>query len=179
MFVNSVYPLAPVKPINSTVITADEAASASGVNTKPGTSGTYRRKLLATIPGKESQIEFLVNLPKTSDYYIRVSANSGKAAHAMDLWIDGKKADLESYAGLDVDEHLTRDDYVTPPISWYPGWHAQLAQGRHRLTFQVPAGKPAPSLILDAIALQIYQPMPNTSWAAAFAEKDVPNGGTQ
>ncbi len=120
------------------------------------------KNLLQTDPqGAKPQIEFAADLPEDSDYYIRVSASSGKAAHELDLTIDGKKAELETYDVLDPNEHLTRDVYNTPEISWYPGWHMHLSKGKHHLVFTVPDSRPTPELLLDAIALQSYKELPD------------------
>src|SRR5262249_15987547 len=151
----SVYPLAPEWPINSVVLTAEQAASATNVSKKATEGGTYSKELLATNPqGAKPEITFTADVPTDSDYYIRVSASSGQDAHQLDLKIDGKKAELEDYSNLELDanQHLTRDVYNTPDISWYPGWKMHLAKGKHELVFSVPESKPTPELLLDAIA---------------------------
>ena len=90
---------------------------------KTSEGGTYSKELLQTIPqGPSRALNSRAEVAADSDYYIRVSASSGKAAHELDLTIDGKKAALETYDVLDANEHLTRDVYNTPDISWYPGW---------------------------------------------------------
>ena len=101
------------------------------------------------------------DVPEDTDYYIRVSASSGEAAHELDLTIDGKRASFETYDVLDTNERLTRDVYDPPAISWYPGWHMRLSKGKHTLVFTVPDSKPTPALLLDAIALQSYKELPD------------------
>ena len=161
-FVTSVYPLAPIKPANSVVLTAEQATMARNVSKKTSEGGTYSKELLQTIPqGAKPRIEFTAEVPGDSDYYIRVSASSGKAPHEFDLTIDGKKAALETYDVLDPNAHLTRDVYNTPEISWYPGWKMRLTKGKHQLVFAVPDSKPTPELLLDAIALQSYKELPD------------------
>jgi beta-mannosidase len=161
-FVTSVYPLAPIKPANSVVLTAEQATFAGNVGKKTSEGGTYSRELLQTSPqGAKPRIKFTAEVLGDSDYYIRVSASSGKAAHGFDLAIDGKKAALETYDVLDANEHLTRDVYNTPDISWYPGWKMRLSKGKHQLVFTVPDSKPTPELLFDAIALQSYKELPD------------------
>ncbi len=161
-FVTSVYPLAPARPLNAVVLTAEQATETQNVNQQTSEGGTYSHALLQTIPqGAKPQIEFDADVPENSDYYIRVSASSGRAAHALDLTIDGKKAALETYDVLDANAHLTRDVHNPPAISWYPGWHMRLSKGKHRLVFTVPDSRPTPELLLDAIALQSYKDLPD------------------
>jgi hypothetical protein len=161
-FLTSVYPLAPVRPANSVVLTVEQATSAKNVSRKASEGGTYSKELMQTAPqGPKPQIEFSAEVPADSDYYVRVSASSGKAARDFDLTIDGKKAALETYDVLDATEHLTRDVYNTPDISWYPGWKARLAKGKHQLVFTVAESKLTPELLLDAIALQSYKELPD------------------
>ncbi len=161
-FLTSVYPLAPVRPANSVVLPVEQATRTDNVTKTPSEGATYSHQLLQTNPqGAKPQIEFEANLPEDSDYYIRVSASSGKAAHQFELSIDGKKAELETYPVLSPDEHLTRDVYNTPAISWYPGWHMHLTKGEHHLVFSVPDSQPTPELQLDAIALQSYKELPD------------------
>ena len=161
-FVTSVYPLAPVRPANAVVLTAEQATTARNVGKKTSEGGTYSRELLQTTPqGAKPQIEFTAEVAADSDYYIRVSASSGKAAHEFDLTIDGKKAALETYDVLDANEHLTRDVHKTPEISWYPGWKMRLTKGKHKLVFAVTDSKPTPELLLDAIVLQSYKELPD------------------
>lgn len=161
-FLTSVYPLAPVRPANSVVLTVEQATKAENVTKTPSEGATYSHELLQTNPqGAKPRIEFEANVPEDSDYYIRASASSGKAAHQLDLSIDGQKAELETYPVLSPDEHLTRDVYNTPPISWYPGWHMRLSKGHHHLVFSVPDSQPTPDLQLDGIALQSYKDLPD------------------
>lgn len=161
-FLTSVYPLAPVRPANSIVLTAEQATVARNVSEKISEGGTYSKELLQTVPkGTRPQIEFVGDVPEDSDYYIRVSASSGEAAHQLDLTIDGKRASFETYGVLDTNERLTRDVYDPPAISWYPGWHMRLSKGKHTLVFTIPDSKPTPELLLDAIALQSYKELPD------------------
>jgi beta-mannosidase len=160
-FLTSVYPLAPVKPANSVVITADEASNLKDVTKELSDGGTYSREILKSNSAGRPEFEFTASVPEDGDYYIRISANSGKAAHQLDLAIDGKPAPLEQYATLNPDEHLTRDVYATPDISWYPGWTAHLKKGQHRLVFRIPDSRPTPDLVFDAIAIQSYKPLPD------------------
>ena len=156
-FLTSVYPLAPVNPANSVVLTTEKAAAVENMQRQAGNEGTYSRELLKTNPSGKPHFEFLATVPQDSNYYIRVSVNSGKAAHQLDLTIDGKKAPLEQYATLNPNEHLTRDVYATPEISWYPGWTVRLKKGPHRLVFSVPSDRTTPDLEFDAVALQSYK----------------------
>jgi hypothetical protein len=109
-------------------------------------------------------------VPEDSDYYVRVSASSGKAMHQLRLTIDGKEAPLEKYETLNPDEHLTRDVYATPDISWYPGWTARLRKGEHRLVFSVPAHSHTPELLFDAVALQSYKDLPDPFFIPGFRD---------
>ena len=68
---------------------------------------------------------------------------------------------MEKYDTLDPNEHLTRDVYSTPDISWYPGWNVPLKKGRHHLAFSLPVGGISTGLLFDAIALQSYQELPD------------------
>jgi len=157
-FVTSVYPLAPVRPTNAVIVAVEQATSARGVYKQLSEGGTYSHELLQTAPsGAKPQIEFWADVPESSAYFIRVSASSGRAAHQLDLFIDGKKAELETYTVLDANEHLTRDVYNPPAVSWYPGWHMRLSKGKHTLVFTVPNSRSTPELLLDAIALQSYK----------------------
>jgi hypothetical protein len=145
-------------------ITAEQATQAQNVKKSPSEGGTYSHELLQMVPqGAKPRIEFAAEVPDDSDYYIRVSASSGKAAHQLDVSIDGKKAALENYAAVDLDPNgrLTRDVDNPPPISWYPGWHMYLTKGKHRLVFSVPESRSTPELFLDAIALQSYKELPH------------------
>jgi len=176
-FVTSVYPLAPVKPINSVVLTAEQATATHNVKKRPSAGGTYSHELLETIDGETPQIEFTANVPEDSNYYIRLSANSGKEARKLELFIDGKKAELENDAGYNMDDHITRDnDYVgggdiIPPISWYPGWQVYLSRGSHLLVFKVATGQPTPKLTLDAVSIQRYKPLADPYRLPAFAKR--------
>jgi len=156
-FLTSVYPLAPVEPANSVVLTTDKATSVEDMQRQPSEGGTYSREVLKTVPGGKPHFEFLATVEEASNYYIRISVNSGKVAHQLDLTIDGKKAPLEQYATLDANEHLTRDVYATPEISWYPGWTVRLEKGPHRLVFSVPPDGAIPELEFDAVLLQSYK----------------------
>lgn len=161
-FLTSVYPLAPVKPANSVVLTADDATGIRNLEKEPSEGGTYSHELLKAGAGAVgAQFEFTLTVPEDSSYYVRVSASSGKAAHQLRLIIDGNEAALEKYDTLNPDEHLTRDVYSTPDISWYPGWNVHLQKGQHRLVFSAPAGGMTSDLLFDAIALQSYKELPN------------------
>lgn len=171
-FLTSVYPLAPVRPANSVVLTVEQATKAENFSKIHREGATYSQELLQSNPqGPKPQIEFEANVPEDSDYYIRVSASSGEAARQFDLSIDGKKAELETYPVLSPDEHLTRDVHNIrissdaigndSSISWYPGWHMHLSKGKHRLVFSVPNSQKTPELKLDAVALQSYMDLPD------------------
>jgi hypothetical protein len=161
-FLTSVYPLAPVKPANAVVLTADEATAVKNLQRQASEGGAYSHELLKATPGGDKpEFEFTASVPESSNYYIRVSANSGKAAHQFRLTIDGQEASLEKYETLNPNEHLTRDVYSTPDISWYPGWTARLNKGQHHLVFSVPGDGATPDLLFDAVALQRYQELPD------------------
>jgi beta-mannosidase len=161
-FLTSVYPLAPVKPANSVVLTADEATGVKNLEKQTSEGGTYSRELLKLSPAAgKSQFEFTTTVPEDSNYYLRISANSGKASHQLRLLVDGNEAPRENYDTLDPNEHLTRDVYSTPDISWYPGWNVPLKKGQHHLVFSVPVGGTATDLLFDAIALQSYKELPD------------------
>jgi beta-mannosidase len=161
-FVTSVYPLAPVRPVNSLVLTAEQALSVQDVLKAPSKGGTYSSELLQTLTqGAKPKIVFEADISQESEYYIRVSASSGRAVREFELTIDGKKAALETHDMLDMNEYLTRDVYNPPLISWYPGWQVHLTKGKHKLLFAVPEGKPTPDLLFDAVALQAYQDLPD------------------
>jgi beta-mannosidase len=160
-FLTSVYPLAPVKPANAVVLTADQATGVKNLEKQPSEGGTYSRELLKAAPaGGKPEFDFTATVPEDSDYYVRVSANSAKAAHQLQLTIDGKETPLEKYDTLNPNEHLTRDVYATPDISWYPGWTARLKKGEHHLVFTAPDGT-TPDLLFDAVALQSYKELPD------------------
>jgi hypothetical protein len=161
-FLTSVYPLAPVTPANSVVLRADEATGVKNLEKQPSEGGTYSRELLKASPGAgQLHFEFTATVPEDGNYYVRVSANSGKAAHQLRLVIDRNEAPLEKYDPLNPNEHLTRDVYSTPDISWYPGWNVRLRKGQHHLVFSVPAGDLTTDLLFDAIALQSYKELPD------------------
>ncbi len=161
-FLTSVYPLAPVKPTNAVVLTADEATGIKNLEKQPSESETYSHELLKTTSASgESEFDFNVSLQENSNYYVRISANSGKAAHQLHLTIDGKEAPLEKYDTLNPDEHLTRDVYATPDISWYPGWTVWLKKGEHHLVFTGPSDATMPDLLFDAVAIQSYKELPD------------------
>jgi beta-mannosidase len=161
-FLTSVYPLAPVKPANAVVLTADEATGVKNLERQPSEGGTYSHELLKATPaGGKPEFEFTASVSEDSNYYVRVSANSGKAAHQLHLTIDGKEASLEKYETLNSNEHLTRDVYATPDISWYPGWTVKLKKGQHHFVFSVSGAGPIPDLLFDAVALQSYKELPD------------------
>jgi beta-mannosidase len=161
-FLTSVYPLAPVKPANAVVLTAEDATAVKNLEKQPSEGGTYSHELLKATPaGGKPQVEFTANAPEDSNYYVRVSANSGKAAHQLHLSIDGKEVPLEKYETLNSNEHLTRDVYATPDISWYPGWTVKLKKGQHHLVFSVPSDGATLDLLFDAVALQSYKELPD------------------
>ena len=161
-FLTSVYPLAPVKPANAVLLTADQATGIKNLEKQPNEGGTYSRELLKSTPaGGKPGFEFTAAVPEDSNYYVRVSANSGMAAHQLHLTIDGKEALLEKYETLNPNQHLTRDVYATPDISWYPGWTVQLKKGQHHFVFNVPSDSSTPDLLFDAVALQSYKDLPD------------------
>ncbi len=170
-FLTSVYPLAPVRPANAVVLTSDEATGVENVEKQPSEGGTYSHELFkTTLAGGKPRFEFTASVPEDSNYYVRVSASSGKAAHQLHLTIDGKEAPLEKYETLNPDEHLTRDVYATPDISWYPGWKVRLKKGEHHLVFSVPADSPTPELLFDAVALQSYKELPDPFFIPGFRD---------
>ena len=161
-FLTSVYPLAPVKPANAVVLTADEATGVRNLQKEPSEGGTYSSELLKTTPASgKPEFDFTATVPEDANYYVRISANSGKAAHQFQLTIDGRAALLEKYGTLNPDEHLTRDVYATPDISWYPGWTTRLRKGVHHFVFLIPSDITTPDLLFDAIALQSYKELPD------------------
>ena len=170
-FLTSVYPLAPVKPLNAVVLTSDQATQVANFEKQPSEGGTYSHELLKTNPaGPRPKLEFTASVPEDSDYYVRVSASSGKAMHQLHLTIDGKEAPLEKYETLNPDEHLTRDVYATPEISWYPGWTVRLKKGPHHLVFTVPPDATTPELSFDAVALQSYKELPDPFYIPGFRD---------
>ena len=90
----------------------------------------------------------------TGDYLVRVACNSGETLRSYELWVDGKKADLENHPYINMNLGLTRLPYSTHGLSWVPGWKVHFAKGRHTLELRWPADRPAPGLIVDAICLQ-------------------------
>lgn len=68
---------------------------------------------------------------------------------------------MEKYDTLNPDEHLTRDVYATPDISWYPGWTVWLKKGEHHLVFTGPSDATMPDLLFDAVAIQSYKELPD------------------
>jgi beta-mannosidase len=160
-FLTSVYPLAPVKPANAVVLTADEASGVKNLERQPSESGTYSHELLKATRGDKSEFAFTAAVSEDSNYYVRVSANSGEAAHQLHLTIDGKEAPLEKYETLNSNEHLTRDVYAIPDISWYPGWTVKLKKGQHNFAFGVSGDGITLDLLFDAVALQSYKELPD------------------
>ncbi len=160
-FWTSVYPPAPISPVNAIVLRAEDATSATHVAKPTGDISTYSKVLLESTPGGDLRIEFVADLPQGGNYFIRLSANSGSAARMLELTIDGVQAALENYAGLDANQSITREVHPAPEISWYPGWQSRLAKGKHHLVFTLPASKTNPRLLLDAVSLQAYKELPD------------------
>jgi hypothetical protein len=160
-FLTSVYPLAPEKPANAVVLTADEASGVKNLERQPSEGGTYSHELLKASRGGKPEFAFTTTVSEDSDYYVRVSANSGKAAHQLHLTVDGKEAPPEKYDTLNSNEHLTRDVYATPDISWYPGWTVKLKKGQHHFVFNVSGDGITLDLLFDAVALQSYKELPD------------------
>ena len=170
-FVTSVYPPAPIPPVNAIVLHAEDAIAVTDMVKRESTNGAYSKILLESAhDGGNLHIEFVADLPQDSNYFIRLSANSGSAARMLELTIDGTKAALENYAGLDASQRITREVHPEPAISWYPGWHARLSKGRHRLMFSLPASHETPMLVLDAVSLQAYKELPDPNVAPGLEE---------
>jgi hypothetical protein len=161
-FWTSVYPPAPISPVNAIVLRAEDATSATHVAKRTGDISAYSKVLLESTPdGGDLRIEFVADLPQDGDYFIRLSANSGSAARGLGLTIDGVQAAPENYAGLDANQRITREVHPAPEISWYPGWQARLSKGKHHLVFTLPASRTNPRLVLDAVSLQAYKELPD------------------
>jgi beta-mannosidase len=161
-FWTSVYPPAPIPPVDAIVLRAEEATAAASISKQSSDHGTYSKTLLQFGSGDAgSQVEFTADLPQDSDYFIRLSANSGKAARMLELEIDGARAPLEDYAGLDATQPITREVHPEPEFSWFPGWRMRLSKGKHHLVLSLPASKNVPTLILDSVALQPYKELPD------------------
>jgi hypothetical protein len=170
-FWTSVYPPAPVPPVNAIVVPAEDATSAADVVKRAGNMGTYSKVLLQSIPGDRAlRIEFDAEAPQDSEYFIRLSTNSGGAARALELNVDGVKAELENHAGLDATQRITRAVDPEPEISWYPGWHMRLSRGKHHLSFSQPPSTISSIFILDAVALQAYKDLPDPNGIPASRE---------
>jgi beta-mannosidase len=160
-FLTSVYPLAPVTPANAVLLTADQAIGIENVKKEKSEGGTYSHELLKISPSAgPPQFGFVTTVPTDGNYYLRVSASSGKAAHYLVVMVDGVNAPRERYETLNPDGHLTRDVHSTPDISWYPGWTVWLKKGEHKLLFTVPKDHYVPDLLFDAVALQNYKNRP-------------------
>jgi hypothetical protein len=151
-FITSVYPVPPVMPINSVVVTAAQivGADAPSVEAKE----TYSPRLMKLGAGGAQELRFKVDLPQGGAYLIRAACNSGANLRRYSLRIDGKKADLENYPFTDMNLGATRLPYSAHRLSWHPGWSVKLSKGTHEMELTRPGKQPAASVLIDAISLQ-------------------------
>jgi beta-mannosidase len=153
-FVTSVYPVPPVTPLNSMVVTAAQLAAASGAGQKVEASDTYSPLLLRLGDGGRQELRFNVDLPQDGPCLIRAACDSGANLRRYALLIDGGRADLEHYPFTDMSLGATRLPYSAHHLSWYPGWSAKLTKGAHEFELRWPDRQPAASVLIDAISLQ-------------------------
>jgi|GEM_PF-1945079 len=150
-FVASAYPVAPVKPLDSVVALASDAAKAD--TTSSPAQGCYGPALVtAGQPG--STIAFNVDMPVSGDYAIRVACDSGPNLHRYAAYVDEVKAEPEKYAWLDMNEPISRGSYAAANLAWYPGWWAKLTPGKHLIKLKWDGKDAPPKLVVDAIAVQ-------------------------
>ena len=157
-FVTSVYPIPPVRPINSVFLNAGQLdpSIAAGDGTD-----TYSHALLKLGEGNRKSLEFSVDILQDGSYLLRAACDSGAQLRQYEAMIDGVKVELESYPYTDMSLGATRIPYSPLNLSWYPGWSANLAKGSHRIEIRWPDGKPAAPVSIDAVSLQ-YCSNPNT-----------------
>lgn len=87
--------------------------SADGDQKRIDAEGTYSKPLLA-ISGPAS-LRFTATVPREGTYVVRVAGNSGPAIRSLTLQVDGKPAELENYAGLDMNDQITRELFSPAP----------------------------------------------------------------
>ncbi|MFI5385374.1 MAG: glycoside hydrolase family 2 protein [Fimbriimonadales bacterium] len=150
-FKTSIYPVAPVRPLDSVLAFASEGSFG------PGTSfpyeGAYGPNLVRALGGKPS-IGFFVKVPENGDYALRVACNSGATLHRYTAYVDGLKAEPEKCFWLNMNEPISRQTYSALRLAWYPGWWAKLSQGEHRIDLRWEEKEPAPEFVVDALAAQ-------------------------
>jgi hypothetical protein len=172
-FLACIYPTAPVKPLNSTLLTAEGASASSGTSPVP-VKGAYGSSLLS-LQGPNPSVRFDVDVPADGVYKVRVACDSPALAHKYELIMDGMKLPLESYPLLDINASISRGTFselnlqwrppgssAPPPsgaysernLAWYPGWDARMTKGGHVFELRWLTNDPAPKLLLDALAVQ-------------------------
>jgi hypothetical protein len=153
-FITSVYPPPPVEPVDSIVLRTSAIAS-PGSTKRAEVEGTYSKSLIElNAQGRASTIRFAASVPRPGDYLVRAACNAGKAIRSFELFVDERRADLETHPYLDATLSLTRGDYSSSKLAWYPGWQVHLAEGSHDFVLELPEGQDVPNLILDAVCLQ-------------------------
>jgi len=160
LFVESVYPVPPVRPYDSIILKPSDAAEVSGVSRRLPGEGTYTPVLLEL--GGESQepyLRFVAPTSRAGEYLVRASCSSGEALRTCELWVDGTRASLESHPYVDITAGITRAPYSAYGLSWRPGWTVKLAEGEHSLEFRWRKGQRAPVWVMDAVSLQ-HRPSP-------------------
>ncbi|MHB1461937.1 MAG: sugar-binding domain-containing protein [Armatimonadota bacterium] len=157
-FVTSVYPVPPVRPINSVVLTAGELDPS--IAPRAG-ADTFSSDLLHLGGAGKPSLLFTAELPADGYYLIRAACDSGAQLRQYELTVDGVKAELESYPYTDMSLGVTRLPYSPKQLSWYPGWSAKLTKGMHQIELRWTGAGPAPSVAVDAFSLQ-HTSNPNT-----------------
>lgn len=153
-FLTSVYPVPPVKPIDSQVFTVADAVEIKGLVRKIDTEGTYSKTVLEFGEDVQPYLKWSPTISDDADYLVRVSCDSGEALRSFELFVDDKKAELENYPYTDMTLAMTRQPYSDQRLAWRPGWRLNLTKGAHCLEMKWPDGKPASKIIIDAICLQ-------------------------
>jgi len=151
-FLRCLYPTAPIKPLNATVLTAEGSSASSGASAVP-VKGAYGSSLLA-LQGANPWVRFDVDIPANGTYKVRVACDSPALAHKYELVMDGMRLPLESQASLDINASISRGAFSERNLAWYPGWDARTTKGRHELELRWITTEPAPKLLLDALAVQ-------------------------
>jgi hypothetical protein len=147
-FTRCLYPSAPMKPFDAVLVTAESL----GGDSMPAT-GAYGATV-RPLEGEAPSVDLTVDVPEAGDYKIRAACSSGEVVRRYELLVDGKPADLESFLWLDMTIAISRETWSDYGLSWFPGWDARLSKGSHKIELRWPSDKPAPKLILDAIAVQ-------------------------
>lgn len=150
-FVTSIYPVPPVKPIDSVFLNAGQLDSS--IKAGQG-SDTYSSTQLKLGEGGVAGLQFSVDLPQDGIYLIRAACNSGIQLRKYDAMIDGVKVELESYPYTDMSLGATRVPYSALQLSWYPGWSARLTKGMHKVEIKWIGDQPAAPIFIDAISFQ-------------------------